>query len=56
MEPLLNEEEEMAGIVLTPEQRKAVLKILRELVDRDLRSIRELIRSLQGGKKEETEP
>ena len=47
---LLNEEEERAGITLTPEQRIAILKILRELVDRDVRSIRELLRSIQGGK------
>jgi len=47
---LLNEEEERAGITLTPEQRTAILKILRELVDRDVRSIRELLRSIQGGK------
>jgi transcriptional regulator with XRE-family HTH domain len=50
---LLNEEEERAGITLTPEQRTAILKILRELVDRDVRSIRELLRSIQGGKKKE---
>ena len=48
---LLNEEEERAGITLTPEQRTAILKILRELVDRDVRSIRELLRSIPGGKK-----
>ena len=48
---LLNEEEERAGITLTPEQRTAILKILRELVDRDIRSIRELLRSIQGGEK-----
>ena len=48
---LLNEEEERAGITLTPEQRTAILKILRELVDRDVRSIRELLRSIQGGEK-----
>jgi transcriptional regulator with XRE-family HTH domain len=41
---LLNEEEERAGITLTPEQRTAILKILRELVDRDVRSIRELFK------------
>jgi len=50
---LLNEEEERAGITLTPEQRTAILKILRELVDRDVRSIRELLRSIQGGEKKE---
>ena len=48
---LLNEEEERAGITLTPEQRTAILKILRQLVDRDIRSIRELLHSIQGGKK-----
>ena len=46
---LLNEEEERAGITLTPEQRTAILKILRELVERDVRSIRELLGSIQGG-------
>ena len=49
---LLNEEEERAGVTLTPKQRIAILKILRELVDRDVRSIRELLRSIQGGEKE----
>ena len=48
---LLNEEEERAGVTLTPDERSAILKILRELVDRDVRSIRELLRSIQGGKK-----
>jgi transcriptional regulator with XRE-family HTH domain len=48
---LLNEEEERVGITLTPDQRTAILKILRELVERDVRSIRELLRSIQGGKK-----
>lgn len=48
---ILNEEEERAEITLTPEQRGAILKIFRELVDRDVRSIRELLRSFQGGKK-----
>jgi len=47
---LLNEEEERMGVTLTLEQRTAILKILRELVDRDVRSIRELLRSIQGGK------
>jgi hypothetical protein len=51
VEQLLNEEEERTGIILTPEQRIAILKILRELVDRDVRSIRELLRSIPGGKK-----
>jgi transcriptional regulator with XRE-family HTH domain len=50
---LLNEEEKRAGIVLTPEQRTAVLKILREFVYRDMRSIRELMQSMQEGPKEE---
>jgi transcriptional regulator with XRE-family HTH domain len=50
---LLNEEEKRAGIVLTPEQRKAILKILREFVYRDMRSIRELMQSMQGGQKGE---
>jgi transcriptional regulator with XRE-family HTH domain len=49
---LLNDEEDRAGITLTPEQRTAILKILRELVDRDVRSIRELLRSIPGGKKQ----
>jgi hypothetical protein len=48
---LLNEEEERAGITLIPEQRNAILKILRELVDRDIRSIRELLNSIQAGEK-----
>jgi transcriptional regulator with XRE-family HTH domain len=47
---LLNEEEERAGIILTLEQRTAIFKILRELVYRDVRSIRELLRSISGGK------
>jgi transcriptional regulator with XRE-family HTH domain len=51
MVQLLNEEEERAGITLAPDQRTAILKILRELVDRDVRSIRELLRSIQGGVK-----
>lgn len=48
---LLNEEEERAGITLTPEQRTGILKILWELVDRDVRAMRELLRSIPGGKK-----
>jgi transcriptional regulator with XRE-family HTH domain len=48
---LLNEEEERAGVTLSPEQRTAILKILRELVERDIRSIRELLGSFKGGKK-----
>jgi transcriptional regulator with XRE-family HTH domain len=50
---LLNEEEERAGVTLNPEQRTAILKILRELIDRDVRSIRELLGSIQGGKEKE---
>jgi transcriptional regulator with XRE-family HTH domain len=46
VEQLLNEEEELAGITLTPEQRTAILKILRELVSRDVRTIRELLHSI----------
>jgi transcriptional regulator with XRE-family HTH domain len=52
---LLNEEEERVGITLTPEQRTAILKILRESVDRDVRSIRELLRSIQGVEKKGAE-
>jgi transcriptional regulator with XRE-family HTH domain len=52
---LLNEEEERAGISLTPEQRTAILKILRELVDRDVRSIRELLRSIPKRQKKRDE-
>ena len=48
---LLYAEEKRAGFTLTPEQRTAILKILRELVDRDVRSIRELLGSIQGGEK-----
>jgi len=48
---ILIEEEEPAGITLTPEQCTAILKILRELVDRDVRSILELLRSIQKGQK-----
>jgi hypothetical protein len=44
-----------AGISLTPEQRTAILKILRELVYRDVRSIQELLRSLPGGEKKGVE-
>lgn len=50
---LFNEEKERMGVTLTPEQRTAILKILRELVDRDIRSIRELLRSIQGGRRQE---
>lgn len=52
---LLNDEVDRAGITLTREQRTAILKILRELVERDVRSIRELLSSIQGGKKKEDE-
>jgi hypothetical protein len=52
---LLNAEEERAGIILTPEQRTAILKILRELIDRDVRSIRELIGSMEGEKEKRDE-
>jgi transcriptional regulator with XRE-family HTH domain len=45
---LLNEEEELAGITLTPRQRTAILKILRELIYRDVRSIQELLLSIPG--------
>ena len=48
---LLNEEDNQAGITLTPEQRTAILKILRELVDRDVSAIRELLRSIPGEQK-----
>lgn len=52
---LFAEEEERAGITLTPEQRNAILKILRELVSRDVRSIRELLHSIKLGEKQEDE-
>jgi transcriptional regulator with XRE-family HTH domain len=52
---LLIEEEERAGISLTPEQRTAILKILRELVSRDVRSIRELLRAIPGSHNQEQE-
>jgi transcriptional regulator with XRE-family HTH domain len=45
---LLNEEENLAGIALTPMQRTAILKILRELIYKDVRSIRELLLSIPG--------
>jgi transcriptional regulator with XRE-family HTH domain len=50
---LLNEEEERAGVTLSPEQRKAILKILRALVDRDVGSIRELLGSMKVNNKKE---
>ena len=49
---LLNEEEERAGLTLTPKQRTAILKILRELVYRDVRSIQELLLSIPGEEKQ----
>ena len=49
VEQLLAQEEERAGLSLTPEQRTAILKILRELVSRDVRAIRELLQALPGG-------
>jgi len=48
---LFDAEEERAGVTLAPDQRAAILKFLRELVDRDVRSIRELICSIQGREK-----
>jgi transcriptional regulator with XRE-family HTH domain len=45
---LLNQEEKRAGITLTPEQRTAILKIFRELIDKNTRAIRELLRSIPG--------
>jgi hypothetical protein len=50
---LLNQEEERAGVTLSPEQRKAILKILRDLVDRDVGSIRELLGSMKVNNKKE---
>ena len=52
---LLSEEEERAGLTLTTKQRTAILKILRELVYRDVRSIQELLRSIPGGEKQRDE-
>ena len=52
---LLRDEEERAGISLTSEQRKAIAKILRELIDRDVRAIRELLTSIQTGKNKKEE-
>jgi transcriptional regulator with XRE-family HTH domain len=52
---LLNEEEERCGVTLTPEQRTAILKLLRELIYRDVRSFRELLRSIQGGQEKRGE-
>jgi len=53
---ILNEEEERAEIALSREQRIAILKILRELVDRDVRFIRELLFSLKEEGKQIVEP
>jgi transcriptional regulator with XRE-family HTH domain len=47
---ILDEEKKRAGVTLTPEQHNAILKILRELVYRDIQSIRELLRCIQEGK------
>jgi hypothetical protein len=52
---LLYTEEERAGVTLTPEQRTAILKILRELVYRDVRSVRDLLLSMPEGKKKRDE-
>jgi transcriptional regulator with XRE-family HTH domain len=52
---LLKQEEDRAGVTLTPEQRKSILKILRELVERDVRFIRELLGSMRGHNKKEIE-
>ncbi len=52
MAQLLNEEVERDGIALTPDQHTAILKILQELVGRDVRLIQELLRSLQEGSKQ----
>jgi transcriptional regulator with XRE-family HTH domain len=49
VEQLLAQEEERAGLNLTPEQRTAILKILRELVSRDVCAIRELLLAIPGG-------
>ena len=52
---LLEEEEDRAGVTLSPEQRNAILKILRDLVDRDIGSIRELLGSMKVNNKKEIE-
>ena len=46
VEQLLAQEEDRGGISLTPKQRTAILKILRELVSRDVRAIRELLQAI----------
>ena len=48
---ILDQEEERAGITLNPEQRTVILKILRELISRDVRSIQELLRLIPGDEK-----
>jgi hypothetical protein len=45
---LIEEVVERAGLTLTKEQRTAILKILRELVYRDVRAIQELLRFIPG--------
>ena len=55
VEQLLAEEEERAGITLNSKQRNAILKILRELVSRDVRSIRELLQTITGDMNQEQE-
>ena len=52
---LLKQEEERTAVPLTPEQRKAIFKILRELVDRDVRFIRELLGSMMTNNRKEIE-
>jgi transcriptional regulator with XRE-family HTH domain len=47
---LFNAEVERTGLILIPEQRTAILKILREFVHRDVRLVRELIRSIHAGR------
>ena len=49
VEQLLAEEEGRSGVSLSPDQRIAILKIFRELVSRDVRSIRALLQALTGG-------
>jgi hypothetical protein len=55
VEYLLSEEVERAGIAPTPDQCTAILKILRELVYRDVRAIQELLRSIPGREKKGVE-
>lgn len=50
---LLREAEEETGITLNPAQRQAVLPILRKSLAEDRRTVKELIRSMFGGKKNE---